>query len=71
MATKEIYERGAANLANRARETSNPRMKGIILTHLGNLRYSQYINTHEARARRLAGNCYIAARSLSYRPAVN
>jgi len=69
MATNEQYESAAKNLAKEIRESSDPVKKARTMTYLGNLRYSQYITTKEPKARKLAGNCYIAARQLSFRTA--
>lgn len=66
MPTIETYELGARNLAKDVRETSDRLRKAKLITYLGNLRYTQYVETREPRARKLAANCYIAARSLSW-----
>jgi len=66
MATKEQYEKGAKNLAQKIREVQSPAEKARVMTCLGNLRYSQYRATQEAQALKLAGNCYLAARSFHY-----
>lgn len=67
MPTNETYETGAKNLASRIRNTSNLKIKSGIMACLGNLRYSQYRSYREPRIRRLASNCYLAAKYLSYR----
>jgi hypothetical protein len=70
MATKETYELGARNLVSRMQKTPDLKRKAEIITHLGNLRFSQYQNTREPRARTLAANCYIAARYMNSRAAI-
>lgn len=70
MATTEQYESGAKNLTKRIQDTTDLTTKARIMTYMGNLRYAQYQNTKDPRARRLAGNCYIAARHLGYRAAI-
>ena len=70
MATQEQYELGARNLTKRMQETKDLTTKSRIMTCMGNLRYAEYQNTREPRARKLAGNCYIAARHLGYRAAI-
>ena len=67
MATKEQYKKGAKNLTQRVREASTLAEKARVMTCLGNLRYSEYQATQESQALRLAGNCYLAARSFHYR----
>lgn len=66
MATKEQYEEGAKNLAQRVRAAPSLGEKARVMTCLGNLRYSQYRATQETLALRLARNCYLAARSFHY-----
>jgi hypothetical protein len=67
MPTKEQYESGAQNLIERIKQSEAYATKARIMTALGNLRLSQYQHTLEPRAKRLAGNCYIAARYFGLR----
>jgi hypothetical protein len=67
MITKEQYERAADRVAQRIRNASALKEKEKIMLGLGNLRYLQYRNTGEIRAKVLAANCYLAARNLHYR----
>lgn len=65
MATKQDYETGARVLAGRIKESQDPIARARIMNYLGNLRYAEYKHTENKDARRLAGNCYIAARFLN------
>ena len=62
MATKEQYEMCAKTLTENIREASDLEEKAALMTCVGNTRYSQYLMYREPRARRLAANCYLAAK---------
>ncbi|MEI7718789.1 MAG: hypothetical protein WCI72_02890 [archaeon] len=66
MATNENYENGAMNLIGRIQATQMPREKERLMNGMGNLRFAQYRTTGDTRARRLAANCYLAARNFRY-----
>jgi len=66
MATNEDYENGAMNIIERIQETTRPQEKERLITGMGNLRFAQYRTTGDTRARRLAENCYFAARNFHY-----
>jgi hypothetical protein len=57
MPTNEQYEQAAQVLSKRAVEMRNPVEKMRTMSYLKNLRNSQYRNTGEERAKRLARNC--------------
>lgn len=66
MATTEQYENAARRL-NLAIREAEPSEKQRLMHALGNVRFSEYRETQDPRCRRLAANCYLAARSFHYR----
>jgi hypothetical protein len=66
MATNEDYENGARNLIWRIQAAPMPQEKEKLMNSMGNLRFAQYKATGETRVRKLAGNCYLAARNFHY-----
>ena len=54
-------------LTQRIRSAQGPAEKASVMREMGDVRFDRYKMTNDPDERRLAANCYLAARSFFYR----